>query len=88
MYKVKNGFIIRKIGEHCLAVPVGTQTSELHGMIALSESGELLWKRLENGATVDELAESLVQEYDVDFCTAENDVEEFLEQLRCQGALQ
>ena len=40
MYRVKNGFIVRKIGEQIMAVPIGAQTSEIHGMIALSESGD------------------------------------------------
>ena len=88
MYKIKNGFIVRRIGERIMAVPIGTQTSELHGMIALSESGELLWKVLEKGATIDELTTALTDEYDVDVTTARNDVEAFVEQLKIQGALQ
>lgn len=88
MYKLKEGFIIRKIGNQIMAVPIGTQTSEIHGMIALSESGELLWKALEEGATIDELTGVITENYDVDCSIAENDVKSFLEQLKKQGALQ
>lgn len=88
MYKLKSGFIIRKIGEQVMAVPIGTQTTEIHGMIALSESGELLWKALENGATIDVLTNILVENYDVDYALAENDVKTFIEQLNNQGVLQ
>lgn len=49
-YKLKDGFIVRKIGKQIMAVPVGQQTSQIHGMIALSESAEILWKVLEQGA--------------------------------------
>lgn len=88
MFRLKKGFIIRKIGEQVMAVPIGTQTTEIHGMIALSESGELLWKALENGATIDVLTNILVENYDVDYALAENDVRRFIEQLNDQGVLQ
>ena len=87
MYRVKDGFIIRKIGEYVMAVPVGAQTSEMHGMIALSESGELLWSALEKGATVEDLAEILTDNYDVEKNTAIEDVEKFINSLKEQGAL-
>lgn len=88
MFKLKKGFIVRKIGEQIMAVPIGTQTSEIHGMIALSESGELLWKALEDGATIEKLICILTDNYEVDSSVAERDVRNFLEQLKNQGALQ
>lgn len=88
VYRVKNGFIIRKIGEYVMAVPVGAQTSEMHGMIALSESGELLWSALEKGATVEELTEILVENYEVETSVAAEDAKKFIESLKEQGALE
>ena len=88
IYKVKNGFIVRKIGSQIMAVPVGQQTSELHGMIALTESAELLWRSLKDGATVETLVHVLTKEYDVDPEIASTDVEHFLQGLKEQGALE
>ena len=88
MFRLKKGFIVRKIGEQIMAVPIGTQTSEIHGMIALSESAELLWKALEEGSTVEEMTRILTENYDIDASTAETDIKAFLEQLKNQGALQ
>ncbi len=88
MYKLKNGFIVRKIGEQIMAVPVGSQTSEIHGMIALSESGELLWKALENGSDVEALADILTENYEVERSAAVADIEKFLAGLKEQGALE
>lgn len=87
MIKRKDGFITRKIGSQIMAVPVGKRTNELHGMIALSESGELLWNALENGAEKEELKQILLDNYEVDGETAQKDVEEFLEMLQTQGVL-
>ena len=86
-YKLKDGFIIREIGGNTMAVPVGAQTNNLHGMIALSESGALLWKALENGADLQTLAETLTTNYEVDTATALADAEKFVAGLKEQGAL-
>ena len=88
MYKLKNGFMIREIGNQIMAVPVGKQTSEIHGMIALSESAKLLWEVLQNGATVEELVDVLMENYEVERSVAVADVENFIKLLSAQGALE
>jgi len=88
MYRLKSGFILREIGGQIMAVPTGKQTSEIHGMIALSESGKLLWQALENGADIEDLAEILTSEYDVENDVALNDAKKFVDSLKDQGALQ
>ena len=88
VYKLKSGFILRKIADQIMAVPVGAQTSNIHGMIALSESGELLWNALVSGANEEGLVELLTQNYEVDRETALCDVRIFLKGLHEQGALE
>lgn len=88
MFRLKDGFIVRKIGGQVMAVPVGARTNDIHGMIALSESGELLWKALENGADIETLADILAENYEVDRSVALADTEKFIAGLKEQGALQ
>ena len=87
MYQLKSGFILRKIGDQIMAVPVGAQTSHIHGMIALTESGELLWNALLDGADENTLVSLLTENYEVDAVTALADVNSFLKGLDAQGAL-
>lgn len=86
-YKLKDGFVVRKIGDQIMAVPVGKQTSEIHGMIALTESAELLWNVLKTGAEENELVKIITDTYEVDEEVAVADVKKFLEGLKEQGAL-
>ena len=88
VHKLKSGFILRKIGNQIMAVPVGAQTSHIHGMIALTESGELLWNVLVDGADEERLVDLLTENYDVDRSTALSDVRSFLKGLEVQGALE
>ena len=80
--KVSKDLILREIaGEHIL-VPTGETAGKVHGMITLSESGLLLWNRLQQGCEESALTEALVAEYEVSPETAASDVKEFLDQLR------
>lgn len=86
-YKLKDGFVVRKIGGQIVAVPVGRQTSEIHGMIALTESAELLWNALKDGAEEGDLVKLITDTYEVDESRALEDVKKFLDGLKEQGAL-
>lgn len=87
--QLKKGFVLRKIGVQYMAVPFGAMTNEVKGMISLTESGYLLWKAMEEGATtVDALADALTDEYDVDRETAVRDVNSFVEYLAKLGAVE
>ena len=86
-YKLKDGFVVRRIGMQIMAVPVGKQTSEIHGMIALTESAELLWNALTEGAQEENLVKIITDTYEVSEAVATEDVKKFLEGLKEQGAL-
>lgn len=87
--KVKKGFVLRKIGPMYSAVPYGKMTSEIKGMISLTESGYILWQAMDKGAdSVDALVEVLLATYDVDRDTAAKDVNEFLSYLTEMGVIE
>ena len=50
-------------------------------LYALTPTGALLWERLALWATVEQLAEALVNEYEVSVDEARVDVREFIDQL-------
>ena len=63
--KIKSGFVVRKIANQYMAVPVGTRAKELHGMIGLNETAAFLWEQLKEARTEEELAELLYNEYEI-----------------------
>lgn len=80
--RIKDGFVCRSVGAMHMAVPVGARTRDVPGVIALSESGALLWERLRADASVDDLVEVLLAEYEVEREQAEKDVLAFVGYLR------
>lgn len=85
--RVSSELLLREIaGEHIL-VPVGATALRIHGMITLSDSGVLLWEKLQNEATKQDLVNAILKEYDVDEETAQQDVEAFLAKLDDLGLI-
>lgn len=74
-------------GEHLL-IPVGETALKVKGMVTLSESGLLLWQRLQTECTREELVAALLAEYEVDRETAAADVQAFLAQMEKVGILE
>ena len=85
--RAKNEMVLREVaGEHIL-IPVGQMALQVKGMISLSESGCLLWRKLQQDCTLEELTDAILAEYDVDRETARQDVQEFLDRLDGLGIL-
>ena len=85
--KIKDGFMLRKIADQYMAVPVGTRAKELHGLIGLNETGAFIWERLSRNQTPEEIAKDLCEEYEVEKASAVASVQRFLKKLQTEGIL-
>ncbi|MDO4747544.1 MAG: PqqD family protein [Eubacteriales bacterium] len=85
--RVLSGFIVREVAGETIAIPSGDAAKSLSGLLALNESGKLLFELLQSEQTETSLVEALLNEFDIDFATAQADVAEFLEILRSSGVL-
>ena len=80
--KIKDGFVVNKVGSQHVVVPVGQASVERHCMIRLNGTGAFLWNQLSADATEEALVQALLAEYAVDEETARADVVAFLGKLR------
>lgn len=85
--KLKDGFLLRQVGDHHVVVPVGERTVDFRSILTLNESGAFLWARLTEGATPEELTAALLSEYAVEESVAAADVAAFISALREKGML-
>ena len=86
--KVKKDFILRKVSDSYLVVPVGEAVVDFSGMVNLNESGACLFEALQKGASEDELVEALLSEYDVEETVARADVKRFISKVKDAGILE
>lgn len=84
--KVKDGYIVRKIGTKYYAVSAA-RAAEGGGMIALNETGAFIWDLLKEETTVEAIAKALVDKYEIDVETATRDTEAYICILKEADAL-
>ena len=86
--KIKEGFVVRKIANQYMAVPVGARAKELHGMIGLNETAAFLWELLKEKRTEEELVAFLYDEYEISEEKALETVRRFCVSLQEEGVLE
>jgi len=77
-----DGLNWREIESEVIAVDSNTAT-----YLSANDSGKLLWGRLADGATRDELVSCLVEAYGIDSERAGADVDRFVADLAARGLL-
>ena len=64
--KIKENYMLRKVADCYVVVPIGAAVAEFNGMINLNEVGAFLWQKLESETTFEEVLASMLEEYDVE----------------------
>ena len=86
--KIKKGFLLREMaGGVNVVVGVGNEANTLKGYVTLNESGALIWKVLEKGATLEDVVSAILSEYEVEKEVARKDAVLVIEKLKEIGAL-
>ncbi len=80
--KIKDGFMLRKVGGQNIVVALGEASRSFNGMIRLNDTGVFLWEKLKDDVTEEQLLAALTAEYSVDPAQAKADIAEFLSTLK------
>ena len=85
--KIKEGFLLRQVGENHIVVPVGSQSVDFRCIITLNETGAFIWNQLQNPCTAEDLVAALQAEYDAPVDVIAADVETYVAALREKNLL-
>lgn len=80
--KVKEGFMLRKIADIHVVVPVGESSVDFNGIITLNETAAFLFEQLLKETSKEQLLDNILQQYDIDQPSAQADIEEFCSRLK------
>lgn len=86
--KIKKDFILHKVADSYVVVPVGKMTLDFNGIINLNETGAFLFGLLQQGADREELLAKMLEEYDVTSEKAAADIDKFLEKVKAADVLE
>ncbi len=86
--KLDDNYILKTVAGTSVVVPVGEAVENIHGMIRLNDSAELVWKGLEEGKEREALLEDMKKEYpDVSEDILSRDLDAFLNVLKEKNIL-
>lgn len=86
--KIKDGFVLREVAGKGVVIAIGEASKNFHGMINLNCTGKDIWQGISEGKTVEEIAEKLTEEYEVELSKAIEDTEKLIRKMRDAGILE
>ena len=85
--KVSDKFVLRQVAGEWIVLPVAEKTVDFNGMLTLNETGFMLWKLLEKGATRNEIVSGIAKEYGAEESEIDSDVDEVLQGFKNIGVI-
>ena len=85
--KIKEGFVLRDIGDQTVVVATGEASQDFYGMIKLNQTGKIIWEGISDGLSEELIISKLLDKYDVDKNKAEFDVRQMIDKMDKAGFL-
>ena len=86
--KAKSGFILRHVVDEYILMPTGDNIGKFNGTVLLNEVSALVWDKLQNPISREDLLKAVVSEFEVDKAVASADLDALLETLRGYGVIE
>ena len=80
-YIANTDFVLREVLGEYMLIPTGKLSMTTNGVITISESAAYLLKKMDQGKTISQLCELLLEEYEVDRETVLSDVNEMVNNM-------
>jgi hypothetical protein len=80
--------VARVVAGETLIVPIRAKVGDLASIYSFNGTGSLIWRLLESPRTVAELATAVAQTYEVDPSQAEQDVTNFVSEMKSVGLVE
>lgn len=85
--RVKEGFILHKIGDEYMVVATGEAAQNFNGIVRGNETAAYIFELLQQETTEDAVVEAMCQKYEAERSVIEKDVTKMIQQMREAGFL-
>lgn len=79
--KTNPNFVLRKIAGENVLLPTGIATQKYNGLITLNSTAVFIWENINISKNKDELVDKVVEHFEIDKKTANEDVEGLLKEF-------
>ena len=80
--KAKPGFVIRNIAEEKMLMPADNNIGQFNGVLLLNDVSALVWQKLQDPVSSDDLLKAVLDEFEVEKTVAEDDLDNLLRTLK------
>lgn len=84
----KPGFVVRKVGEAFMVVPVGPRMKDYKGVITINKTGAFIFELMKEEKPFNVLVKAVMDEYEIEEETAKTAVTAFIYQCQDGGLLE
>ena len=85
--KANPGFILRNVVDEYILMPTGDNIGKFNGTVLLNEVSALVWEKLQNPISRDDLLKAILDEFEVDKTVAAADLDALLAKLKEYGVI-
>lgn len=85
--QIKEGFILRSIGDEHMVLPTGDKIAKFGGAVVLNDTAAYIFEQLKQPVSAEDLLSLMLSEFDTDEASAKSDLAELLDQFREMGIL-
>ena len=73
--------VTTKTGNEYVLVPVANNIADMNSVYTLNETGAFIWEHINGENSVEDIINEMMEEYEVDFITASEDVFSFIDDM-------
>ncbi len=81
IFKIKGTYTLRQIAGEYLAIPINNEAGDDANIVILNPVSQVIWGKLEEGATFNEILDAVMEEFNVEKEEASADIKDFLNGL-------
>ena len=82
IYKKNENFVFRKIEGETILVPIKDNVGDMGSIYNLNDVGAFVWEQVDGVKSLQDIKNRLLEEYEVSFREAEDDLLEYISQLK------
>ncbi len=86
--KIKENYVMREVAGQAIVIAIGEESKHFKGMINLNQTGSDVWRYMEKGLNLNEIARKIAEKYEVDENTAAQDIKKMTDRLYKAGVLE
>jgi hypothetical protein len=82
IYSHSPSIVTRKTGNEYVLVPVANNIADMNSVYTLNETGAFIWEQIDGKRNVGEIIAALINEFETDEKTSEEDVLSFVGEMK------